>query len=78
MARGSVPVVHREDGTQGIASHISGVQSKRRACPRASGHDEQARRVRIPRLDENLKARWAGYADAKVEETRAPEMSWFY
>ena len=30
------------------------------------------------RLDENLKARWAGYADAKVEETRAPEMSWFY
>ena len=48
MACVSVPVVHRENGAQGTASHVSGVQSKRRVCPRAPQHDEQARRVRIP------------------------------
>ena len=48
MAGVSVPVVHRKDGTQGIAYDVSSVESERRVCARASRDDEQARRVRVP------------------------------
>lgn len=47
MARELVPVIHREDGAERAAPHISRVQSERRVCARAPWHDEQARRVRV-------------------------------